>query len=194
MKFLKYLKGMFLTDKQKTNKIKAEQHLIRRRLCIDLNSGENYGFVHKTQMYLNNENMNSYAINFLAALIYLAHLKINNFFLYSHLLELISTDPVLYKFLNNKFYKEEVEKIGIEKNSVEYLNYFREAAISAKIGYRGGRFVVESKNNDTKTWLKNLDFNIKNGKAIIDYNNFDIEDADLDQLIEGITIEILKNK
>jgi hypothetical protein len=194
MNFLNYLKGLFLSDKQKADNIKAEQHLIRPRLCIDLYSGVNYGFVHKTKMYLYDENKNPYAINFLAALLYLAHLKINNYLLYSHLLELISTDPVLYKFLNNKFYKEGVEKIGIEINSVEYLNYFREAAISDKVGNRAGRFVLESKSNDNKEWLKNIDINIKRGKSIKEFSNSDLENSDLDKLIEGITIEILRNK
>ena len=183
-----------MEQKQKADNIKAEQHLIRLRPCIDLYSGVKYGFVHKTQMYFNNENLKPYAINFLAALLYLAYLKINNYLLHNHLLELISTDCVLYKFLNNKFYKEEVEKIGIEINSVEYLNYFREAAISDKVGNRAGRFVLESKSNDNKEWLKNIDINIKKGKSIKDFSNFDLEKSDLDKLIEGITIEILRNK
>jgi len=146
------------------------------------------GFSFANRMYLNGEKLNPNTIIHEAGHIWTEWVKNNDYNVYAKGMELVEKSPYLQKAKNSKFYQEQAAKLGTEQEKEEY---FKHEALAMAIGDKGAQFVVESKKDAFKDWLKTLWNKIKSLTGFKDLTEEQFQNLTFEEFSKMAVKEIL---
>jgi hypothetical protein len=90
---------------------------------------------------------------------------------------LVEGSPYLAKAKESKFYQQQTENM----NDAEKAEYFKNEALAMAIGDKGAQFVVESKKESFKDWLKALWTKIKSLTGFKDLTDQEFQDLTFEE-------------
>jgi hypothetical protein len=146
------------------------------------------GFSFANRMYLNGEKLNPNTIIHEAGHIWTEWTRNNDPKIYQKGMELIEGSPYLKKAKESKFYQQQAEKLGTEAEKAEY---FKHEALAMAIGDKGAQFVVESKKDSFKDWLKTLWTKIKSLTGFKDLTEEEFQNLTFEEFSKMAVKEIL---
>ena len=146
------------------------------------------GFSFANRMYLNGEKLNPNTIIHEAGHIWVEWARTNAAEIYAKGMELVEKSPYLQKAKNSKFYQEQAAKLGTEQEKEEY---FKHEALAMAIGDKGAQFVVESKKDAFKDWLKTLWNKIKSLTGFKDLTEEQFQNLTFEEFSKMAVKEIL---
>ncbi len=146
------------------------------------------GFSFANRMYLNGEKLNPNTIIHEAGHIWTEWVKNNDYNIYAKGMELVEKSPYLQKAKNSKFYQEQAAKLATEQEKEEY---FKHEALAMAIGDKGAQFVVESKKESFKDWLKTLWNKIKSLTGFKDLTEEQFQNLTFEEFSKMAVKEIL---
>jgi hypothetical protein len=146
------------------------------------------GFSFANRMYLNGEKLNPNTIIHEAGHIWTEWTRNNDPKIYQKGMELIEGSPYLKKAKESKFYQQQAEKLGTEAEKAEY---FKHEALAMAIGDKGAQFVVESKKESFKDWLKTLWTKIKSLTGFKDLTEEEFQNLTFEEFSKMAVKEIL---
>jgi hypothetical protein len=146
------------------------------------------GFSFANRMYLNGEKLNPNTIIHEAGHIWTEWTRNNDSKIYQKGMELIEGSPYLKKAKESKFYQQQAEKLGTEAEKAEY---FKHEALAMAIGDKGAQFVVESKRESFKDWLKTLWTKIKSLTGFKDLTEEEFQNLTFEEFSKMAVKEIL---
>ena len=146
------------------------------------------GFSFANRMYLNGEKLNPNTIIHEAGHIWTEWTRNNDPKIYQKGMELIEGSPYLKKAKNSKFYQEQAAKLTTEQEKEEY---FKHEALAMAIGDKGAQFVVESKKDGFKDWLKTLWNKIKSLTGFRDLTEEQFQNLTFEEFSKMAVKEIL---
>jgi GNAT superfamily N-acetyltransferase len=145
------------------------------------------GFTYKNKMYLNGEKLNPNTPIHEAGHIWVEWIKTNAPKIYAKGMQLIEGSPYLAKAKESKFYQQQTENM----NDAEKAEYFKNEALAMAIGDKGAQFVVESKKESFKDWLKTLWTKIKSLTGFKDLTDQEFQDLTFEEFSKMAVKEIL---
>jgi GNAT superfamily N-acetyltransferase len=110
------------------------------------------GFTYNNRMYLNGSALNPNTPIHEAGHIWVEWTKTNDPKIYAKGMELVKDSPYYKKAKESKFYQEQANKLPEDQRA----DYYSNEALAMAIGDKGAQFVVESKKDAFKDWLKTL--------------------------------------
>ena len=146
------------------------------------------GFSFANRMYLNGEKLNPNTIIHEAGHIWTEWTRNNDPKIYQKGMDLIEGSPYLKKAKESKFYQQQAEKLGTEAEKAEY---FKHEALAMAIGDKGAQFVVESKKESFKDWLKILWTKIKSLTGFKDLTEEEFQNLTFEEFSKMAVKEIL---
>jgi hypothetical protein len=146
------------------------------------------GFSFANRMYLNGEKLNPNTIIHEAGHIWTEWTRNNDPKIYQKGMELIEGSPYLKKAKESKFYQQQAEKLGTEAEKAEY---YKHEALAMAIGDKGAQFVVESKRESFKDWLKTLWTKIKSLTGFKDLTEEEFQNLTFEEFSKMAVKEIL---
>ena len=145
------------------------------------------GFTYKNKMYLNGEKLNPNTPIHEAGHIWVEWTKINDPKIYAKGMELVEGSPYLKKVKDSKFYQQQAENM----TDAEKADYFKNEALAMAIGDKGAQFVVESKKESFKDWLKTLWTKIKSLTGFKDLTEEEFQNLTFEEFSKMAVKEIL---
>jgi hypothetical protein len=145
------------------------------------------GFTYKNKMYLNGEKLNPNTPIHEAGHIWVEWTKTNDPKIYAKGMQLVEGSPYLAKAKESKFYQQQTENM----NDAEKAEYFKNEALAMAIGDKGAQFVVESKKESFKDWLKTLWTKIKSLTGFKDLTDQEFQDLTFEEFSKMAVKEIL---
>jgi hypothetical protein len=145
------------------------------------------GFTYKNKMYLNGEKLNPNTPIHEAGHIWVEWTKTNDPKIYAKGMQLVEGSPYLAKAKESKFYQQQTENM----NDAEKAEYFKNEALAMAIGDKGAQFVVESKKESFKDWLKALWTKIKSLTGFKDLTDQEFQDLTFEEFSKMAVKEIL---
>jgi GNAT superfamily N-acetyltransferase len=145
------------------------------------------GFTYKNKMYLNGEKLNPNTPIHEAGHIWVEWTKTNDPKIYAKGMELVEGSPYLAKVKESKFYQQQTENM----NDAEKAEYFKNEALAMAIGDKGAQFVVESKKESFKDWLKTLWTKIKSLTGFKDLTEEEFQNLTFEEFSKMAVKEIL---
>jgi hypothetical protein len=145
------------------------------------------GFTYKNKMYLNGEKLNPNTIIHEAGHIWVEWTKTNDPKIYAKGMELVEGSPYLKKVKDSKFYQQQAENM----TDAEKADYFKNEALAMAIGDKGAQFVVESKKDAFKDWLKTLWNKIKSLTGFKDLTEEQFQNLTFEEFSKMAVKEIL---
>lgn len=145
------------------------------------------GFTYKNKIYLNGEKLNPNTPIHEAGHIWVEWTKTNDPKIYAKGMQLVEGSPYLAKVKESKFYQQQTENM----NDAEKAEYFKNEALAMAIGDKGAQFVVESKKESFKDWLKTLWTKIKSLTGFKDLTAEEFENLTFEEFSKMAVKEIL---
>ncbi len=145
------------------------------------------GFTYKNKMFLNGEKLNPNTPIHEAGHIWVEWTKTNDPKIYAKGMQLVEGSPYLAKAKESKFYQQQTENM----NDAEKAEYFKNEALAMAIGDKGAQFVVESKKESFKDWLKTLWTKIKSLTGFKDLTDQEFQDLTFEEFSKMAVKEIL---
>jgi hypothetical protein len=145
------------------------------------------GFTYKNKMYLNGEKLNPNTPIHEAGHIWVEWTKTNDPKIYAKGMELVEGSPYLTKVKESKFYQQQTENM----TDAEKADYFKNEALAMAIGDKGAQFVVESKKESFKDWLKTLWTKIKSLTGFKDLTEEEFQNLTFEEFSKMAVKEIL---
>jgi len=145
------------------------------------------GFTYKNKIYLNGEKLNPNTPIHEAGHIWVEWAKTNDPKIYAKGMQLVEGSPYLAKVKESKFYQQQTENM----NDAEKTEYFKNEALAMAIGDKGAQFVVESKKESFKDWLKTLWTKIKSLTGFKDLTAEEFENLTFEEFSKMAVKEIL---
>lgn len=146
------------------------------------------GFSFANRMYLNGEKLNPNTIIHEAGHIWTEWTKVNDPKIYAKGMELVEGSVYLKKAKESKFYQQQAEKLTTDAEKTEY---FKHEALAMAIGDKGAQFVVESKRESFKDWLKTLWTKIKSLTGFKDLTAEEFQNLTFEEFSKMAVKEIL---
>jgi hypothetical protein len=146
------------------------------------------GFTYDNKMYLNGEKLNPNTLIHEAGHIWTEWVKNNDTKIYEKGMNLVENSPYLTKAKNSKFYQEQAENLSTKE---EKEAYFKHEALAMAIGDKGAQFVLESKKENFKNWLKTLWSKIKNLTGFKDLTEEEFQNLTFEEFTKKAVKEIL---
>jgi GNAT superfamily N-acetyltransferase len=145
------------------------------------------GFTYQNKMYLNGEKLNPNTPIHEAGHIWVEWTKTNDPKIYAKGMELVEGSPYLKKAKESKFYQQQAENM----TDAEKTDYFKNEALAMAIGDKGAQFVVESKRESFKDWLKTLWTKIKSLTGFKDLTEEEFQNLTFEEFSKMAVKEIL---
>jgi len=145
------------------------------------------GFTYKNKMYLNGEKLNPNTPIHEAGHIWVEWTKTNDPKIYAKGVELVEGSPYLKKVKDSKFYQQQAGNM----TDAEKTDYFKNEALAMAIGDKGAQFVVESKKESFKDWLKTLWTKIKSLTGFKDLTEEEFQNLTFEEFSKMAVKEIL---
>lgn len=171
-----------------TPELKAQVEIGLPLFMANPSGADILGFSFANRMYLNGEKLNPNTIIHEAGHIWTEWVKNNDYNVYAKGMELVEKSPYLQKAKNSKFYQEQAAKLGTEQEKEEY---FKHEALAMAIGDKGAQFVVESKKDAFKDWLKTLWNKIKSLTGFKDLTEEQFQNLTFEEFSKMAVKEIL---
>ena len=145
------------------------------------------GFTYQNKMYLNGEKLNPNTPIHEAGHIWVEWTKTNDSKIYAKGMELVEGSPYLTKVKESKFYQQQTENM----TDAEKADYFKNEALAMAIGDKGAQFVIESKKESFKDWLKTLWTKIKSLTGFKDLTEEEFQNLTFEEFSKMAVKEIL---
>ena len=145
------------------------------------------GFTYNNRMYLNGSALNPNTPIHEAGHIWVEWTKTNDPKIYAKGMELVKDSPYYKKAKESKFYQEQANKLSEDQRE----DYYSNEALAMAIGDKGAQFVVESKRDAFKDWLKTLWNKIKNLTGFKDLTDQQFQDLTFEEFSKMAVKEIL---
>ena len=145
------------------------------------------GFTYQNKMYLNGEKLNPNTPIHEAGHIWVEWTKTNDPKIYAKGMQLVEGSPYLAKVKDSKFYQQQAENM----TDAEKADYFKNEALAMAIGDKGAQFVVESKRESFKDWLKTLWTKIKSLTGFKDLTEEEFQNLTFEEFSKMAVKEIL---
>lgn len=153
-------------------------------------TGEILGFSHNGKIYLNAEHLNPNTPIHEAGHLMLEFLKQNDTKVYNRGIELVTGSHYYDSVKQNKFYKDEANKLPADQRE----EYFKQEALAAAIGDRGAQFVTEAKKKGFAEWLNNLWEAVKNTLGLKNITAKELSELTLDEFSKRAAADILRQQ
>lgn len=145
------------------------------------------GFTYNNRMYLNGSALNPNTPIHEAGHIWVEWTKTNDPKIYAKGMELVKDSPYYKKAKESKFYQEQANKLP--ENQRE--DYYSNEALAMAIGDKGAQFVVESKREAFKDWLKTLWNKIKSLTGFKDLTEEQFQNLTFEEFSKMAVKEVL---
>lgn len=145
------------------------------------------GFTFNNKMYLNGSTLNPNTPIHEAGHIWVEWTKTNDPKIYAKGMELVKDSPYYKKAKDSKFYQEQAN--NLPENQRE--DYYSNEALAMAIGDKGAQFVVESKKDAFKDWLKTLWNKIKSLTGFKDLTEEQFQNLTFEEFSKMAVKEIL---
>ena len=145
------------------------------------------GFTFNNKMYLNGSALNPNTPIHEAGHIWVEWTKTNDPKIYAKGMELVKDSPYYKKAKDSKFYQEQAN--NLPENQRE--DYYSNEALAMAIGDKGAQFVVESKKESFKDWLKTLWNKIKSLTGFKDLTEEQFQNLTFEEFSKMAVKEIL---
>lgn len=183
---------VYLVFDDKANSIKSATENIGDFSKVDnrikfMSDVDILGFTYNNKMYLNGEKLNPNTPIHEAGHIWVEWTKTNDPKIYAKGMELVEGSPYLKKVKDSKFYQQQAENM----TDSEKADYFKNEALAMAIGDKGAQFVVESKKDAFKDWLKTLWNKIKSLTGFKDLTEEQFQNLTFEEFSKMAVKEIL---
>lgn len=145
------------------------------------------GFTYNNRMYLNGSALNPNTPIHEAGHIWVEWTKTNDPKIYAKGMELVKDSPYYKKAKDSKFYQEQASDLPEDQRE----DYFSNEALAMAIGDKGAQFVVESKKDAFKDWLKTLWNKIKSLTGFKDLTEEQFQNLTFEEFSKMAVKEIL---
>lgn len=145
------------------------------------------GFTYNNRMYLNGSALNPNTPIHEAGHIWVEWTKTNDPKIYAKGMELVKDSPYYKKAKDSKFYQEQANNLPEDQRE----DYYRNEALAMAIGDKGAQFVVESKKDAFKDWLKTLWNKIKSLTGFKDLTEEQFQNLTFEEFSKMAVKEIL---
>ena len=150
-------------------------------------NAEIIGFTYNNRMYLNGSALNPNTPIHEAGHIWVEWTKTNDPKIYAKGMELVKNSPYFKKAKESKFYQKQAN--NLPENQRE--DYYSNEALAMAIGDKGAQFVVESKKESFKDWLKTLWTKIKSLTGFKDLTEEEFQNLTFEEFSKMAVKEIL---
>ena len=150
-------------------------------------NAEIIGFTYNNRMYLNGSALNPNTPIHEAGHIWVEWTKTNDPKIYAKGMELVKNSPYFKKAKESKFYQKQAN--NLPENQRE--DYYSNEALAMAIGDKGAQFVVESKKDAFKDWLKTLWNKIKSLTGFKDLTEEQFQNLTFEEFSKMAVKEIL---
>ena len=145
------------------------------------------GFTYNNRMYLNGSALNPNTPIHEAGHIWVEWTKTNDPKIYAKGMELVKDSPYYKKAKESKFYQEQANNLSEDQRE----DYYSNEALAMAIGDKGAQFVVESKREAFKDWLKTLWNKIKSLTGFKDLTEEQFQNLTFEEFSKIAVKEIL---
>ena len=145
------------------------------------------GFTYNNRMYLNGSALNPNTPIHEAGHIWVEWTKTNDPKIYAKGMELVKDSPYYKKAKDSKFYQEQANNLPEDQRE----DYYSNEALAMAIGDKGAQFVVESKKDAFKDWLKTLWNKIKSLTGFKDLTEEQFQNLTFEEFSKMAVKEIL---